>query len=93
MEFKIGFPYGWIILWRKTEKEKRKSISVLSPSFRGQVRAQSVVDTDDGNALGLETHSITQKPSGTLKDSLQKRAVLGTSLKYLLPGKKCQVEI
>lgn len=46
MEFKIGFPYGWIILWRKTEKEKRKSISVLSPSFRGQVRAQSVVDIE-----------------------------------------------
>ena len=57
MEFKIGFLYGWIILWRKTEKEKKKSIAVLSPSFWGQVRAQSVVDT--GMTGISEMHFIT----------------------------------
>ena len=55
MEFKIGFLYGWIILWRKTEKEKKKKYCcpksfLLRPS-QGTECCGHWDDGNIGNAL------------------------------------------
>lgn len=60
MEFKIEFLYGWIILWRKTEKEKKKKYCCpKSFLLRPSQGTECCGHWDDGNIRNALYHIET----------------------------------